>query len=153
MLMAGRRGEIPIFKWENIKDKWIKITTEQLTDGNEFKPDDNPQNGKNKIYPDSEYLFPNKSTKTGVITNRAVYEVYRKLCKKLGIIKKKGEIKGPHSFRRNSITFLVNNNGGDFNMASTIYGNSPKVAKENYYAGIDIDKVCEILNKRTFESV
>ena len=60
-----------------------------------------------KYYPDSEYLFP-ADTDNGTITNRAVYLVYRKICHKLGIEIQKDNIRGPHSFRRNAITDVVN---------------------------------------------
>ena len=46
-------------------------------------------------------------------------------------------IKGTHSFRRNAITDVVNAAGGNIIMASQLFGNSPEVAKRNYYAGAD----------------
>lgn len=101
-----------------------------------------------KYYPDSNYLFPSNRTENGVITNRAVYEVYDHLCEKLGIEKINDEvIRGPHSFRRNAITSFINN-GGSIEMAAATYGNSPEVAKKNYFTGIDLKKDSEIMDKR-----
>ena len=54
---------------------------------------------------------------------------------------------GTHSFRRNAITNVANLTGGNLTLASKLFGNSPQVANKNYYTGIDIDKVLEILEK------
>lgn len=102
---------------------------------------------QDKYYPNSEYLFPSNS-KNGVITNRAVYYVYQGICEKLGIEISKDIIRGPHSFRRNAITSVVNATNGNITLASSLFGNSPKVAKKNYYTGINISKATEILNSR-----
>ena len=72
-----------------------------------------------KYYPGSKYLFP-ADNKNGIITNRAVYSVYQKICKKLGIEKDEGIILGPHSFRRNAITDVVNATNGNIIMASAL---------------------------------
>ncbi len=46
--------------------------------------------------------------------------------------------KGTHSFRRNAITDVVNASGGNIILASKLFGNSPEVAKKNYFTGIDM---------------
>ena len=169
-IIAGfRRGEMPPLTWNDVKDTHIVIHQQQLTDGNDFTIVDETKTGIDRNYPigrnlreflqrlrerneqyysDSIYLFPSNDTKNGVITNRAVYEVYDHLCEKLGIEKQKDVVRGPHSFRRNAITSFVNESNGNFEMASAIFGNSPEIAKKNYYTGIDLEKASEILDKR-----
>jgi len=100
-----------------------------------------------QYYPDSEYLFP-ANTDTGVISNKTVYNYYRRVCKKLGINLSRDEIKGTHSFRRNAITDVVNATGGNLILASALFGNSPEVAKKNYYTGINRQEALQALNKR-----
>lgn len=58
--------------------------------------------------------------------------------------------KGTHSFRRNAITDVVNASGGNIILASKLFGNSPEVAKKNYFTGIDMQDALECLNKRKF---
>ena len=89
-----------------------------------------------KYYSDNQYLFP-ADNENGIITNNTVYNFYRRMCKKLGIEISREVIKGTHSFRRNAITDVVNAAGGNIIMASQLFGNSPEVAKRNYYAGAD----------------
>lgn len=169
ILMGTRRGELPPLTWKDVENNFISITKEQLTSqNNTFVVVGHTKNKKdrcfpmtndiadflerlkamhNKYYPDSKYLFP-ATNKTGIITNRAVYSVYQKICKKLGIEKEEGIIKGPHSFRRNAITDVVNATNGNIIMASALFGNSPEVAKNNYYTGANMAVAAEILNKR-----
>ena len=65
-------------------------------------------------------------------------------------LKKPGMIMGPHSFRRNAITDTVNATNGNFELVSLLYGNSAKVAKNNYYIGYDKQIALDALNKRKF---
>ena len=168
ILMGARRGELPPLRWSDITAQGIEITQEQLTHGNEFvivshtktncdrlfpltKDIENflmrLKSMHEKFYPNSMYLFP-ANTQNGVITNRAVYSVYRKICQKLNIEIQDDVIRGPHSFRRNAITSVVNATNVNITLASSLFGNSPKVAKKNYYTGINISKATEILNSR-----
>lgn len=125
ILMGARRGELPPLRWSDITQLGIEITQEQLTYGNEF--------------------VIVSHTKT----NRAVYSVYRKICQKLNIAIQEDVIRGPHSFRRNAITSVVNSPNGNMELASSLFGNSPKVAKSNYFTGIDMNNAIEVLNYRT----
>lgn len=102
-----------------------------------------------KYYPESEYLFPFDND-NGVISNNIVYNYYHRVCKKLNIKLSREEMKGTHSFRRNAITDVVNASGGNVILASSLFGNSPEVAKKNYYTGINMDEALEVLNKRKF---
>lgn len=169
MIMGLRRGEIPPLCWNaDIKDTYVSITKEQLTSGNGYVIVEHTKNHKErffpitndlqeffirlkamheKYYPDSQFLFP-ADTPNGCITNNAVYKVYQGICKTLGIEIIKGEIKGPHSFRRNAITEVVNSTNGNVVLASALFGNSPQVAKENYYTGANLAIAKEILDKR-----
>ena len=169
ILMGMRRGEIPPLEWSDISEKKITISKEQLTeDGNEFVIVGHTKNYKNryfpitndltdfltrlkamhdKYYPNSKYLFP-ADNKNGIITNRAVYSVYQKICKKRGIEKDEGIILGPHSFRRNAITDVVNATNGNIIMASALFGNTPEVAKQNYYTGTNLTLAKEVLDAR-----
>ena len=168
ILMGLRRGEVPPLKWEDVSDTYITINKEQLTCGNDFIVVNHTKNRKNRIYPitndlkdylrrlkimhdmyypNSIYLFPS-NTASGIITNRAVYYVYRRICKKLGIVSQEDIIKGPHSFRRNAITDVVNATNGNIIMASELFGNTPDVAKQNYFTGTDLSLATSILNQR-----
>lgn len=168
ILMDARRGELPPLRWSDITAQGIEITQEQLTHGNEFVIVSHTKTNRDrlfpltkdienflmrlksmheKFYPNSMYLFP-ANTQNGVITNQAVYSVYRKICQKLNIEIQDDVIRGPHSFRRNAITSVVNATNGNNTLASSLFGNSPKVAKKNYYTGINISKATEILNSR-----
>ena len=168
ILMGLRRGEVPPLKWEDVSDTYITINKEQLTCGNDFIVVNHTKNFKDRYfpltndlkdflrrlkimhdmyYPNSIYLFPS-NTASGIITNRAVYYVYRRICKKLGIVSQEDIIKGPHSFRRNAITDVVNATNGNIIMASELFGNTPDVAKQNYFTGTDLSLATSILNQR-----
>lgn len=169
ILMGARRGELPPLRWSDITQLGIEITKEQLTYGNEFVIVSHTKTNRDRLfpltqdienflmrlksmhekyYPNSMYLFP-ANTQNGVITNRAVYSVYRKICQKLNIAIQEDVIRGPHSFRRNAITSVVNSPNGNMELASSLFGNSPKVAKSNYFTGIDMNNAIEVLNYRT----
>ena len=168
MLMGLRRGEVPPLEWSDITDEYIIISKEQLTSGNDFYIVSHTKNYKDRYfpltndlkaflkrlkemqdsyYPNSKYLFP-ADTETGVITNRAVYYVYQGICDNLGIEISQDTVKGPHSFRRNAITDVVNETNGNIIMASELFGNSPEVAKQNYFTGTDLSVAVKVLNKR-----
>ena len=78
-------------------------------------------------------MFLSETTENGVINNAVVYKFYMRMCKKLGIVLCREAMRGPHSFRRNGITKVTNNSGGDLILASLLFGNSPSTAKRNYY--------------------
>ncbi|MCR5238471.1 MAG: tyrosine-type recombinase/integrase [Lachnospiraceae bacterium] len=173
ILMGLRRGEIAPLEWSDVTNTVINITKEQLyvcksednpkgysiivqhtkthTD-RQFPITDQIKEflGRlktmlNQYYPGTPYLFPAKTTKTGVITNFTVYKFYKRMCKNMGIELSLEMRKGPHSFRRNGITKVCNANGGNIMMASVLYGNSPRSASNHYYTGIDMTKAKEIL--------
>lgn len=169
ILIGLRRGEIPALTWDNITENGILICQEQITTSdNQFVIVNHTKTYKDRLfpltddlkdflarlkqmhktyYPDSIYLFPNREN-TAPITNRAVYLVYRNVCKKLGISKEKGIIKGPHSFRRNVVNSLIKSSGGNIFLASTLLGHSPQVAEKNYFTGIDTNTAQAIANQR-----
>ena len=168
IIMGLRRGEVPPLEWSDITETYIIINKEQITSGNDFFIVSHTKNYKDRyfpltndlkaflrrlkemhdsFYPNSKYLFP-ADTETGVITNRAVYFVYQGICNNLGITISRDSVKGPHSFRRNAITDVVNETNGNIIMASELFGNSPEVAKQNYFTGTDLSVATQILNKR-----
>lgn len=176
ILTGARRGEIPPLRRSDVRDTCISFAREQLTakgvDGvpihfvivehtktykdrlfprtaalNEFL--ERLYDVLNTYYPNNEYLFP-AANANGVITNNAVYKFYSRICKRLGIKISREEVKGTHSFRRNAITDVVNASGGNLILAAQLFGNSPEVAKRNYYTGINKDEALEVLNKRKF---
>lgn len=169
IIIGLRRGEIPALTWDQVSDNGIFISQEQLTTSdNQFIIVEHTKTSKdrlfpltddlkdfltrlkamhNKYYPDSKYLFPNREN-TAPITNRAVYLVYQGICQKLGIKSEKGIIKGPHSFRRNVSTSLVNSEGGNLLIASALLGHSPTVAEKNYLTGIDLNQAQAVANQR-----
>ena len=57
-------------------------------------------------------------------------------------------ITGPHSFRRNAITDVVNATNGNMTLASQLFGNSPMVVNNNYYTGVDMESALTALNNR-----
>ncbi|MCR5024900.1 MAG: site-specific integrase [Lachnospiraceae bacterium] len=162
-----RRGEIPPLMWKDIEDGLIMISREQIT---VKKSKDNPKEYfqivnhtktyKDRVFPvtttvkdiltrlskchelngiKSEYLFPAESD-NGVITNNTVYNFYRRMCNALCIPIRKDFIRGTHSFRRNGITKVVNNSGGNVILASKLFGNSPDVAMKNYFTNADVEQ-------------
>ena len=175
ILMGARRGEIPPLDWASITDDYILIAKEQLTvkrnGGNvkehcvivnhtkTYKDRKFPRTDAindflerleqvhKKYYPNSEYLFP-ADNENGIITNNTAYNFYRRMLKKLGIEVSAECIKGTHSFRRNAITDVVNATNGNIIMASQLFGNSPEVAKKNYYTEINFSEATNALNKR-----
>jgi len=176
-IIAGmRRGELPPLKWDtSITDEFILINAEQLTvkrNGGNIKehcvivqhtkthrnrkfPRTDAVNDllerlyfvHERYYPKSRYLFP-ADNENGVITNNTVYNFYRRVLKKLSIEVDADIIKGTHSFRRNAITDVVNATNGNIIMASQLFGNSPEVAKKNYYTNIDFASALSALNNR-----
>jgi integrase len=177
ILMGARRGEVPPLEWTDINNSCIQIAKTQLTvkkskkvekgsyvtvphtktyvdrsfpisnDLSEFL--ERLREVHKDYYPDSKYLFPANNA-NGVITNNAVYNFYYRTCKKLGIEINREFRKGTHSFRRNAITDVINSSGGNIVLASKLFGNSPEVAKKNYFTGIDMNDALECLNKRKF---
>lgn len=174
IITGTRRGEIPPLRRIDITDTHIIISREQIT---VKKYNDIPEHcvivnhTKTHInrhfprsaavndllkrlydtldtyYPGSEYLFP-ADNENGVISNNTVYNYYGRVCRKLGIEITREEIRGTHSFRRNAITDVVNATGGNLVLTSALFGNSPQVAKKNYYTGIDNHEALIALNKR-----
>ncbi|MCR4891445.1 MAG: site-specific integrase [Lachnospiraceae bacterium] len=177
MLIKARRGEIPPLMWSDIHDDvstpFIQISRELITvkkgpvtEKEYFLISDYTKTHRDRRYPvtddmkrfleklrkvheqyhlNSVYLFP-AETPTGTITNNTVYNLYRRICKELSIPISRELMRGPHSFRRNGITDFVNN-GGDLMTASQLYGNSPVVARKNYYTGLDMENALRIIEK------
>ena len=170
--MGLRRGELPPLMWTDIRETYIIISKEQLT---VKKSAENPKeyfvivhhtkNNKTRFFPlttdvrdilsrlkdcherngiKNEYLFPADS-ENGVITNNTVYNFYRRMCASLDIPIQKDIIKGTHSFRRNAITRVVNNSGGNVILASQLFGNSPNVAMNHYYTKADEEQALRAL--------
>ena len=169
IIMGLRRGEVPPLEWSDVTDTYILIHKEQITNGNDFYIVSHTKTSKDShfpltndlkhflrrlkemqdiYYPNSKYLFPADNTANGVITNRAVYYVYQRICEKLDIKISADTVKGPHSFRRNAVDDIVNETNGNIIMASALIGNSPQVAKKNYFTGINMETATEVLNKR-----
>ncbi|SDB45649.1 tyrosine-type recombinase/integrase [Butyrivibrio sp. INlla16] len=103
-----------------------------------------------QYYPGNEFLFParDKRNTTGCIGYRTVYEFYRHMCRALSIPIQKDLIRGPHAFRRNACTDVVNASHGNVIMASKLFGNSPKTLLQNYYSGYDLSEARDLLNQR-----
>ena len=173
ILIGSRRSEAGPLEWADIDSKYIELSKSQLTIK---KTEDCKQhlvvvnhtkNHKDRTFPrtndvnvfleklkevhiennlNSKYLFP-ADTPTGVVSHDAVYGFYRRTINKLGL-KKDDRIMGPHSFRRNVITDIVNATNGDLALASQLCGNSTQVAMNNYYIGYDLETAINALNKR-----
>lgn len=162
--MGLRRGEIPPLCWSDVKDGYIWIHRELISvkrkESVEYTIVSHTKTYKDRRFPitmdiqnildklrrldiDSPYLFPGK-TEIGCINNNVVGDYYSRICNKLRIKRSRDFIKGPHSFRRNAITSTVNN-GGDIFMASQLFGNTPNVAEQNYYTGLNMSVARNIL--------
>lgn len=173
IILGLRRGEVPPLMWSDIKDGLVYISKEQLTvkktatEKQHCEIVYHTKTHKNRVIPVSDelesllarlknvhnsfhvnslYLFP-ANTPTGVISNCVVYKFYDKVVTKLGI-KKMDMITGPHSFRRNAITDIANASGGNMTLASQLCGNTPLVAKGNYYTGADMEIARTAMNSR-----
>lgn len=174
MLCGGRRAEIPPLDMASIHETCIEFSKEQIT---VKKFNDVPEHDvivnhtktykdryfprfealnefldrfmtiHDTYYPDTDYLFP-ADNENGVISNNTVYNYYRRVCAKLNITICREQMKGTHSFRRNAITDVINASGGNIILASELFGNSPEVAKKNYYTGIDMEEAAKVLEMR-----
>lgn len=163
-IIAGlRRGEVPPIEWTDVTETGLNINKEQILVRGKKSYNKIVNHTKTYVdrtfpmtkdlreffsrlravideyYPGSKYCFPNITTETGVITNQVVYPFYARMCNNLGIDVSKDFIRGPHSFRRNGITKVANNPGGNIMIASIIYGNSPQSASSHYYSGVDLE--------------
>ncbi len=173
ILIGSRRSEAGPLEWADINTKYIDLSKSQLTikktaDCKQHLVIVNhTKNHKDRVFPrtndinvfmeklkavhekynlNSKFLFP-ADTVTGVVSHDAVYGFYKRTIEKLGL-KRTDRIMGPHSFRRNIITDIVNATHGDLELASQLCGNSVQVAKNNYYIGYDIEAAIDALNKR-----
>ncbi len=174
LLCCFRSGELPPLEWSDINPEgYIEISKEEIlsreygektgrnvivhhtktymdrrypvtTKIQEFL--DKLKEIQKIFYPGSRFLFPDNSTELGIIKSTATYNFfYKHVCKDLGIKMSSDFIKGTHAFRRNGITKVANSDGGGLMMASQLFGNSPNVAKKNYYTGLDMEKARAIL--------
>ena len=75
-----------------------------------------------------------------------VYNFYRRMCAKLGIVLCREMMLGPQSFRRNIGTKLFNNTGGNIALVNGFLGNKPEVFFEHYYAGVDQKQMASALS-------
>lgn len=168
MIMGLRIGEVSPLCWEDVTDEYICIRKEQIVvranrniTTSYSKIVNHTKTWKDRYYPRTReidrvlsnirsrsgstgYLFKDH-TDTGVISNKSIYQFYYRMCKYLGIELSKEFRKGTHSFRRNAITEVVNNSGGNFALAAELFGNSPQVAHANYYTGINISEARKVL--------
>lgn len=171
MIMGLREGEVPALMWEDIKDGYIFIHRMQIVVRKNGTSTQHPEivnhtkTWKDRKYPitnevadllvrlkavhdnyyqGSKYLFPSSKRPDRPILNHTLYNYYHTMCKSLDINIDRNIIRGPHSFRRNAITKVVNS-GGDMLMASRLFGNSPRVADNNYYTGLDLSAAKNII--------
>ena len=168
IIMGLRRGEVAPIMWSDISSNSIRISKEQITDKTNkdlvivyhtktYKDREFPITSDisdfidrlraacDRFYPASPYLFPDDSQKNGVISNKVVYRLYERMCKKLDIEISREFTRGPHSFRRNGITRICNASGGNIYLASVLYGNSPQSASRHYYTGINLSEAKALL--------
>ena len=83
----------------------------------------------------TDYMFPG-------VTQKAVYSLYRRICREKGIVIDKDHPKEPRSFRRNLAELI-----DDHKYSSSLLGHSESVDKKNYYDGIDAEKSMAVLDK------
>ncbi len=171
ILCGFRRGEVPPLRWCDITEQYILIHREQLTikkcgdipehfqivshtktyKDRKYPITDELKNFLEKLkkihdiyYPNSEFLFP-ADTDMGCITNNTIYNYFRRICTKEKIKISKEKIRGTHAFRRNCISKVINNSGGNLVLASELFGNSPEVARKYYYTGINLEIAKNVL--------
>lgn len=175
IIMGLRRGEIPPLRLVDIDHKrgFIEIRREMIVV--KKSPDtpkeyaqivDHTKTWKDRRYPltddltgflqrlyavreryriESEFLFP-ANNKTGCISINTVYNFYRRMYRKLQIPIGRDLMRGPHAFRRNASTNVIEKSGGNIIMAAQLFGNSPEVLKKNYYTGLNMERARAILN-------
>ena len=174
-ILAGlRRGEIPPLLRSDVdmENLTLSISKEQITvrtktgEGDKLKVVGHTKTWKNRYFPitnelkeyftrlfkvldhyykDSPYLFP-ADTELGIISNYMVYGFYSRMCKKLGIKVTRDCTKGPHAFRRNAESKALLKAGGNLEVVTPIFGNTPLVAKKHYCTSADVGKIREILD-------
>ena len=66
------------------------------------------------------------------------YRAHKYACKKLGIDIDPNCLKGTHAFRRVHETAFLEK-GGTLDLASNVYGNSPRVVRDNYMLSVNAD--------------
>ncbi len=159
LLTAVRRAEIPPVEWFDVKKTYIDINKELVGAQKPYTIKHNTKTNKdryfpitsimldylkrlhenNEIYhPGSKYLFPDKNEPLGCITMNVTYRAHKYACKELGIPIDKEFLKGTHAFRRvHETTFLEK--GGSLDLASKVYGNSPRVVEDNYMLAVNAE--------------
>lgn len=160
MMCGLRRGELPPLRWEDVTEDYILIHREQLLikeSGVEVIVS-HTKTWKDRKFPvtkeirlflnklkdvsNGEYLFPYNNR---CITNQSIYTRHYRMCMALGIPILKETVRGTHAFRRNAITDVINRSNGNVYLAAKLFGNSENVIDSNYYLGIDIKGVRELL--------
>lgn len=162
ILMGLRRGEVAPLTKDDVHENYISITKEQIT-VKRSSPESHDRDVivhhtktyQDRVFPitkdirefldrylpiikEFDQLFP-APNESGVISNRAAYKLYSRICAKLGIEHTRDCIKGTHSFRRNQITKVANATG-DLMLTAQMFGNSPTTIQKNYYTGYDLEK-------------
>ena len=174
IITGMRRGELPPLTWDDIdfEKGSIYIHREQITlkkaPGNSNKIVEYTKNGKarfypiadmervfleklkavhDEYYPNSPFLFPANS-ENGCITNDTVYQFFRRMSARLDIPINKECVRGTHALRRNAITEVVNQSGGNVVMAAQMFGNSPETIRKHYYTQDSLENKRNVLNRR-----
>ena len=60
------------------------------------------------------------------------------------------KILSKYSFPKNLLTEVINATNGNIILASSIFGNTQKVAEKNYYVGTNLAVAKQALNERHF---
>ncbi len=171
MLVNFRPGEAPVLLWEDIHDNFFGVCKEQIktVDGEHLSVDHTKTRYNRRVpltpkvkellerikavqdvyFPDTEFLFPN-ATGDGCVKKKAVYDVFRRVCKKCGIELDTTARKGTSAFRKACSTKVQTATNPDFE--SKIFGHSPEVARKHYLAddGIDMNEAVRILDALGF---
>lgn len=167
LLTATRRAEIPPLRWSDVhlEEGYIDIHQEEIGEEPYIIKDETKtaidryfpiteivleflirlKENNDKYHPGSEFLFPDEKQVLGCITPQVTYRAHTKICKQLGIELSKEIPRGTHAFRRVHQTAFIEE-GGSIELASKVYGNSPKVVEQHYLLNLNAKSSASIVD-------
>ena len=174
LLMAPRKGELPVLRWSDIQDGRIIIWRRQVfvESTGAVTIRNMPKNGsiryypvtdmihefldrlkkRNSLYyPDHELLFPSPGREYDMIRPGSLYQFHLLMCKspekdfeKIPVIP--GVIRGPHAFRRTHESGIMDA-GGSRELAGKVYGNTEQAILQHYELSASADAAAPLINQ------
>ncbi len=174
LLMAPRKGELPVLRWSDIQDGRITIWRRQIfvEATGTVSIRNMPKNGSiryypvtdmihefldrlkkrnNVYYPGHELLFPSPGREYDMIRPGSLYQFHLLMCKrpenedeKIPVIA--GVIRGPHAFRRTHESGVMDA-GGSRELAGKLYGNTEQAILQHYELSASADAAAPLINQ------